>query len=697
MKFRKKNVVFVFFLVMGFISNARAATSSLGAVHLQADRIEYLRDQGLVVAKGRVHITEDQTTLFADNIRYDITAQEIEAKGNVIFQQGPQEIDAQEMTFNTGTQEGRASDAKTLVPPWICTGAQIDIKDKKIIVKDARATTCDYALDYTHYHLQAGTLTFYQDNYMTAENLVLYIGKVPVFYFPFFAISTKQTQLPFSISVGSTSYLGNYALVSTSYLFSPVNYGALYADYFSNRGVGLGLRHEIALNNYSTLSLYGYRIQEQDTGNVRWESRIRGLWAFSSSFQGRVEADIPGDGLFSQDYAAARRDPSLVSTQREYDISGTYTHDPFTLGFLIRHQELAAPATVGLEQHFIESLDTLPQLNLSVFPQSLLGSSWLKYDVALNADRTWTPSNNYYVTHVSGELGISQTIPFFQTQSFYSRVAFDDAYQNLSDVGTIDAGETRSYSVNSIYTSRWSEFFDTSFNHTFAQKLTNRQPTDPPAGVTANLLTGMAEFTAGSFFRADTTTSLDFAAEVPDLASRFSYLRQEIYLTPANTLDFYTIADYSMKADALKDLSTHLSVSSPRNFWQFVIGASVVDPNVSNAGYTITEEPKSFSMSGEVDIALFTNYRMSILETYDMTNARMQTRNISIYRDLHDWEAQLSYSQNEGQPDAVFFTLNLKAFPGRPLTVSQSELQQLNSLQSQTALQLLQTTAGQVQ
>ncbi len=697
MKFRKENILFVFFLMAGLTPGARAATSSVGSVHLQADRIEYLRDQGLVVAKGRVHITQDQTTLFADSIRYDITAQEIEATGNVIFQQGPQEIDAQEMTFNTGTQEGRATNAKTLVPPWICTGAVIEIKDKKIVVKDARATTCDYALDYTHYHLQAGTLTFYQDNYMTAENLVLYIGKVPVFYFPFFAISTKQTQLPFSISVGSTDYLGNYALVSTSYLFSPVNYGALYADYFSNRGVGLGVRHEIALNDFSTLSLYGYRIQEKDTGNVRWESRIRGLWAFSSSFQGRIEADLPGDGLFSQDYAAARRDPSLVSTQREYDISGTYTQDPFTLGLLIRHQELAVPVTVGLEDHFVESLDTLPQLNFSVFPQPLIGRNWLKYDLTLNADRTWTQANNYYVTHASGELGISQTIPFFQTQSLYSRIAFDDAYQNLSDVGTLDAGETRSYSVNNIYTSRWSDFFDTSFNHTFSQKLTNLQPTDPPAGVTSNLLTGMAEFTGGSFFRADTTTSLDFAAEVPDLASRFSYWRQEIYLTPSNTLDFYTIADYSIKADALKDLSTHLSVTSPRNFWEFVIGASVVDPNVSNAGYTITGEPKSFSMSGEVDIALFTNYRMSILETYDMTNARMQTRNISIYRDLHDWEAQLSYSQNEGQPDTVFFTLNLKAFPGRPLTVSQSELQQLNSLQSQTAVQLLETTSGQLQ
>jgi lipopolysaccharide export system protein LptA len=695
MKLIKEKILFILFLMMGFAPGARAATSSLGSVHLQADRIEYLKDQGLVLAKGRVHITQDQTTLFADNVRFDITAKEIDATGDVIFQQGPQEIDAQEMTYNTGTQEGRATHAKTTVPPWICTGAQIDIKDKKIIVKDARATTCDYALDYTHYHLQAGTLTFYEDDYLTAEDLVLYIGKVPVFYFPFFAISTKKVQLPFSISVGNTSYLGNYVLVSTSYLFNPTNYGALYADYFSSKGIGLGLRHEIALNDYSTVSLYGYRVQEKDTGNVRWESRIRGLWAFSSALQGRVEADLPGDGLFSQDYAAARRDPSLVSTQREYDLSATYTHDPFTLGLLVRHQELADPAD-PLEHHFIESLDTLPQLNLSVFPQALIGKNWLKYDLTLNADRTWTQTNNYYVTHASGEFGISQTIPFLQTQSLYSRLALDDAYQNLSDVGTLDAGETRSYTVNNIYTARWSDFFNTTFSHNYAQKLTNRQASDPPGGVTSDLLTGMVEFTSGSFFRADTTTSIDFTSEVPDLASKFSYLREEIYLTPSNTLDLLNIVDYSIKANALKDLNTVLSLSSPRDFWQFKIAANVVDPNVTNTGYTPSGEVKSFGLTGEVDIALFTNYRLSFLETYDMTNARMQTRNISIYRDLHDWEAQLSYSQSEGEPDTIFFTLDLKAFPGRPLTVSQSQLQQLNSLQSQTAVQLLQTSSDQL-
>jgi lipopolysaccharide export system protein LptA len=691
-----KNTFLGLVLALGFASRTLADSAPLdSSVHLQADRIEYLRDQALVTAKGRVHLTEGQITLFCDSLRYDTAAREVDAIGHVVFQNGAQEIDADEMTFNTGTQDGKAVNAKTTVPPWICTGAEIQFQDKKVIVKDARATSCDYALDYDHYHLQADTITFYQGDYMTAENLVLYIGKVPVFYFPFFAIRTKNTQFPFSISVGSSGYLGNYALVSTSYLLNPKSYGAFYADYFSNKGIGLGLRHEIALNDYSTLSLYAYRVQEKDTGNVRWESRIRGLWAFSSSLQGRIEADIPGDGFFSQDYAAARRDPSLVSTQREYDLSATYSRDPLTVGVLFRHQELSDSAE-GAPAHFVETSDSLPQINISLFPQSLIGKNWLKYDLTLNADRTWTLANNFYVGHVSGEFGISETIPFLQTQSLYTRAAFDDAYQNISDAGVTDAGETRSFSLNNVYTGHWSDYFDTSLTYNYAQKLTNRSPSDPPGGVTSNLLTGNLEFIGGSFFRSNTSTSINFAAPVPDFASQFSYLRQEIYLTPSNALDFYNIADYSIKANALKDLDSRLSITSPRGFWQFIIGASVVDPNISNLGYVSAGQPNSFNVSGEVDIALFTNYRLSYLETYDMTNARFETRSVSLYRDLHDWQAELSYSQTQGQPAAVFFTLDLKAFPGRPLSISQTSLQQLNSLQTQSALQLLETTSDQL-
>jgi hypothetical protein len=80
---------------------------------------------------------------------------------------------------------------------------------------------------------------------------------------------------------------------------------------------------------------------------------------------------------------------------------------------------------------------------------------------------------------------------------------------------------------------------------------------------------------------------------------------------------------------------------------------------------------------------LFTNYRLSVIENYDLTNSQFTSRSISLFRDLHDWLAEINYSSDPLLGDRVFFTLTLKALPGRNLTVSDDELQRLNGLRNQ--------------
>jgi len=656
-------------------------------VHIQADVIEYLKDQNLVMAKGQVHIQQGAVHLYADSIRYDVVAQDVQASGHVVWQDEHQEVESKSLNFNMRTGEGKAFHIKTTEPPWISTGSEIDMMRGKIVIKDAVTTSCDYPEDYQHFHMKADKITIYSGDYLVAENVVLFIGKVPVFYFPFFVRTIHDIKTPFSITTGSTDFLGTYILLTSSYLINPKSYGALYTDYYFKKGLGLGVRHEIALNDYSVLSLYGYGIQQKDDQKFRWESRVRGLWAFSSSLQGRVEADLPGDGFFSNDYSVARRDPSLVTTVREYDVSATFTQTDYSMGLLARLQQTADPNDPN-ETNFIKSLETLPQLTFSLFPQPFLWKNWLKYDLSLQGDHTWTQANDYYVNHASGEAGLSQSLLFFSGQSLFSRVALDELFQDVPDAastltGINNAGETHSLNIQNTWTSRWSEYFDSSFTYNFAQKLNNRLPTDSPTGVTSNLISGFGEFTFGSLVRARTSTSFDFNIQGVTDGGRFSFLRQELYLTPSPLVDYLGIVDYSIQANALKDLSTVLNLKSPRDMWRFRISGNFVDPNVSNTGFISNGVPATFNVAGEVDLAFFTNYRIALIESYDLTNAQFQTRSISIYRDLHDWEAQLNYTQDPLLGNKVFFTLDLKAFPGRPLTVSDDQLSRMSGIRNQ--------------
>lgn len=684
-------------------ASAELSLSLNSQVHIQADTIQYFRDQNLVICKGEVHIQQDQVHLYADTIRYDNVAQDVHAEGHVVWQDETQEVEAQTLDYNMKTGLGKAHDIKTTSPPWISTGSEIDIMPHKIVIKDAVTTTCDYPEGYRHYYMKADKITIYSGDYLVAENVVFFIGKVPVFYFPFFVRTIHDLNTPFSVTTGATDYLGNYILLTTNYLLNPKSYGALYTDYFFKQGLGLGLRHEVALNDYQVLSLYGYGIQEKESQQFRWEGRARMLWALSANFQGRVEADLPGDGLFSNDYSVARRDPSLVSTVREFDISTTYTNPKYTLGLLFQRQEIADftnphiinpnssnPTTIYT--NFLESLQNLPQATFSLFPQDLLFKAGPKYDLSLQGQHAYTQANGFYVSQLTGELGLSQSLLLDQTQSLFGRVAMDESLQDVSDqgitVGAGSAGETHSVNLQSTLTSRLSEYFNSSFSYNFSQKLNNRYPTDPPTGVTANFLSGRLECDIGSTLREATSSSFDFNAQVTNPAimtdaPKFGYLHEEFYWTASTQFNYTLVGDYSIAANGLKDLNSVLNLQSPHDMWRFRISGNFVDPNFTNQGPVTSGLPPTFEIAGEADLSFFTNYRLSLIESYDLTNAQFETRSISIYRDLHDWEAQVQYSEDPVLGKRLFFTLNLKALPGRPLTVSEDQLQQLNGLRNQ--------------
>ncbi len=677
---------------------AELSLSLNSQVHIQADTIQFLRDQNLVICKGNVSIQQDQVHLYADSIRYDNVAQDVYAEGHVVWQDESQEVECQSLNYNLKTGTGKAYNIKTTAPPWISTGSEIDILPHKIVIKDAITTTCDYPDGYQHYYMKCDKITIYSGDYLVAENVVFFIGKVPVFYFPFFVRTIHDVQTPLSVETGSTDYLGDYILLTNSYLLNPKSYGALYTDYFFKKGFGLGIRHELALNDYQVLSLYFYGIKEKDDGLFRWEGRARMLWALSSNFQGRVEADVPGDGNFSNDYAVARRDPSLVSTVREYDFSTTYTNQAYTLGLLLRRQEIAnvnnpdiinpnSSSPVTFYDNFIRSLQNLPQINFSLFPQTLLFKSGPKYDLSLNGDHTYTQANGFYVSHLTGDVGLSQTLSLLQTQSLFGRVEWDEAWQDVADqgvtVGPGSAGETHSVDIQSTWMSRWSEYLNTNFTYNYTQKLNNLYPTDPPHGVTANFLSGTMECDIGSSLRENTSSSFDFQEQVGKDAYRFGYLHQEFYWTASPQFNYTLIGDYSMGTNGLKDLNSILNLQSPKDLWLFRTSINYVNPNFTNQGPVTYGEQSTFELAGELDFAFFTNYRLSFIESYDLSNSQFETRSINLYRDLHDWEAEIQYTEDPVQGKQFFFTLNLKAFPGRPLTVSQNELQSMSSLRNQ--------------
>ena len=60
---------------------SKVAFSPNSQVHLQADTIEYIKDQNLVMARGQVHLQQGSDHLYADNLRiYDTESQDVPSR-----------------------------------------------------------------------------------------------------------------------------------------------------------------------------------------------------------------------------------------------------------------------------------------------------------------------------------------------------------------------------------------------------------------------------------------------------------------------------------------------------------------------------------------------------------------------------------------------------------------------------------------
>jgi hypothetical protein len=345
-------------------------------------------------------------------------------------------------------------------------------------------------------------------------------------------------------------------------------------------------------------------------------------------------------------------------------------------------------------EHFYRSAQYAPQVDFSLYPKSIAGSKGPKFDFQTTVTSRWLQSNGYYQTVGSAGYGIAQSWSPNRTHSLYGRVGLQETFLDKSDLGVDDKGNNRLVNTTENLTSRWFPFLTTSFSHQYSRKLIHLLETDQPLhGVTTNLLNGSMDCNVSTSIVSRTSTSYDFLTPHLDSGKRFSYLREEFTCTPSRLVDFLTVANYSMVAKELKDFSQVFSVKSAQDMWRCRLSLNYMDPNVTTQGVTMTGIAKTLDVTYDLSVVLFTNYRLSLLEDFNLVNASFVSRQISVYRDLHDWEAEFGYTQPASGNKTIYFRLNLKAFPGRPLTISESEMKRFSGYRQESMGELGETAA----
>ncbi len=152
----------------------------------QGKFISISRKEGNILElHGRVLLTIGDRSIFANFITINMRKQEIFASGEVWLKEEDRWIQGQDMYFDRNRNVGVLYNIKGYMKPFLFQGKKIRQINRELSILDQGSmTTCD--LKCPHYTFKVKKLWIYGDRKIFAHHATLYIGQIPIFYFPFF-------------------------------------------------------------------------------------------------------------------------------------------------------------------------------------------------------------------------------------------------------------------------------------------------------------------------------------------------------------------------------------------------------------------------------------------------------------------------------------------------------------------------------
>ncbi len=195
-------------------------------------------ENGLATARDNVAIHIGNTDIYADYAQYNATTHDVELRGHVRIYREISLYTAESGVYNTETKKVRTINGQTESQPYFLTGANVNsISENGYLIRNGTFTTHDSAKP--DFHLHARTIRVYENDRVIFQYVTAYIGKVPVFWWPYLYQSLSDT-FTLTVSPAYTSTWGPSLLVQVLFPITDDIRGHLRLDYFGRRGPAIG-------------------------------------------------------------------------------------------------------------------------------------------------------------------------------------------------------------------------------------------------------------------------------------------------------------------------------------------------------------------------------------------------------------------------------------------------------------------------
>jgi len=211
----------------------------------------------IATADDNVVVTYKGDTLYADHVIYDRSTKVVTATGNVHIYAGMRVYRGDVVTYNLDTKAITSADYRALDYPKLLAGTKVTTPDPNHYrLRNASFTTSNR--QNPSFHLEASTMEYRPNNEVVMKNVLLYIGDVPVFYFPIFVQSLVDKRPAYQFDIGVGGRFGPFMDNKYNFVINDNLRGTADFDVCEKRGYagGLDLQYFPSLNSDILLKTY---------------------------------------------------------------------------------------------------------------------------------------------------------------------------------------------------------------------------------------------------------------------------------------------------------------------------------------------------------------------------------------------------------------------------------------------------------
>ena len=414
----------------------KAQLPNPGDVPVDIDSDNTSFENGVAIAQGNVVIRYKTTTIYCDYAQYDRDTGDALAKGNVRIYSDGHLFVGERAVYNFLTKELHAIDFHGEFYPFKFTAQSFgDIGPNAYQARNATMTTSDSSKP--DYYLQAKSVRIYPHDRVIFSNVTLYVGKTPVFWYPYL-YQSLQKDTGFVMRPGYESLWGAYLLTEYGFPVSENVNGKLHLDVRTLRGAagGLDLNYKYGPANESWgkfISYYAYdkHPEENNTSYIRgpvpmerYRLSLQGRSYLTDDIYATMNVNKLSDALFLQDFV-----PNLfrVDPQPDNVVDITKWDEDYTITGIARAQL----------NNFFQTTERLPEFDLDVKRQPLMDTP-IFYEGDTSVARlsrnfeSGSPFPDYGATRADAFIQFLYPKTYFGWLTFTPRVGVEGTYYSSS-------------------------------------------------------------------------------------------------------------------------------------------------------------------------------------------------------------------------------------------------------------------------